>query len=643
MFDFFRSNIKFLMGFLMLLIIPSFVLFGIEGYQSMGQNGEVVAKVGKHEITQEEWENRHRADLENLVARMSGLDRATLDGEAPRLATLERMVNERVVAQAVQDTRIAVTDQRLARELAQDPTIAALRTEDGKLDVSRYQELLRAQGMTPEMYESSVRADLARRQVTQGVAASSFVPEAVATAALNAVFERREVQLALFSPRDFRAAVTVSDDDVKKYYYANPSQFQLPEQVDVEYAVLDLDAVARGIALSEADVRAYYEQNNAALAQQEQRRASHILLTLDPAASTEAKAKVKAEAQAILAQLRQAPGRFAELAKTRSQDPGSAVNGGDLDFFSRGSMVKPFEDAVFALSKGQLSDVVESEFGYHIILLTDVRRPVPPTFETVRGKLEAELKRQQAQRQFAEVAESFSNQVYEQAESLAPVAAKLGLTVHKVQGVLRSGPSGSDSTDVLAPQVLQALFAEDSLRQKHNIAAVEVGPNRLVSARVLEHRPAALQPLEVVKDQVRERLVNERATALAHTEGQAKLAAWQAAPASAVLRPPLLLARNQPQGVPPAVLKSAFAALAGPSTAAWTSADLGNDGFVVVRVNRVLPRTMPDPAQAEQERLQVAQLSAQAETQAYLAYLRASMKTKVLAKKSAETTGVAGK
>ena len=629
MFDFFRNNIKFLMGLLMLLIIPSFVLFGIEGYSSFRESRDIVAKVGKTEITRQEWDAAHRNEIDRLVANMPGVDRSLLDNEATRLSTLERMVNDRVLALAAQDGLFMATDQRLARELTQDPTIASLRKADGSLDVERYQQLLRAQGMTPEMFEATVRADLSRRQVSQGVAQSAFLTPAVADTALRAYFQRREVQWTLFAPADFRASVQVSDDDVRQYYEQNTQAFQTTEQADVEYLVLDLDAVSRRVKLNEADLRAYYEQNNATLAQQEQRRARHILLTVDPSASADDKAKVKAQAQELLAQLRQSPDRFPELARTRSQDPGSAAQGGDLNFFARGAMVKPFEDAAFALDVGKVSDVVETEFGFHIIQVTDVRRPAAEPFEKVRPKLEAELTRQQAQRQFAEVAEEFSNLVYEQADSYAPAAEKLGLTVQRANGLERTG---GGSALLSQPKVLAAVFNADALNGKRNSEALEVGANQLVSVRVVAHRPAKVQPLDEVAAQVRQRLIGERSQALARAEGQAKLAAWKAAPAGANLRAPVTVSRTDAKGLPPEVVVAAMSAPAGTDVAGWAGADLGAEGYAVVRVNRVLPRDAVDAARAAQERQQLLQLWSQAESQAFLDALRARYKVQVLEK-----------
>lgn len=638
MFDFFRNHIKIFMGLLMLLIIPSFVLFGVEGYTDFRNSAEPVAVVGRDKITQEQLDAAHRDETERLLASMPQLDRAMLNSDVAQRATLERMMDERVLALAADKMHLVTSDQRLARELTQDPNIAALRQPDGKLDVQRYQELLRAQGLTPETFELSVRANLARQQVLQGITASAFVPTALAQGALNAFFEQREIQVARFAPQDFRSRVQLTDADVQQYYDANPAQFQAPEQVDMEYVVLDLDAIVRGIRLNEADVRAYYEQNQASQASKEERRARHILLTVAADAPAADKAKVRQQADALLAQLRQSPNKFAELAKQHSQDPGSATQGGDLGFFARGAMVKPFEDAVFGLKQDQISDVVESEFGLHIIQLTEVRQPAAQPFEQVRATLEQDLKRQQAQRQYAEAAETFSNLVYEQADSLQPVADKLGLTVHTAIVVLRSGPTAADAPAVLrTPKLLEAVFAADALRAPYrNTEAVEAGTNQLVAARVLKHNPAHTRPLAEVAAQVRERLLQQRTAAEAVAEGQAKLAAWKATPAQASLAAPVLVSRNALQGLPMPVVAAALSADVSATSPAWAGVDAGPAGYFVLQVRRSVPRPATVAAQAQQENAQLAQMWAQVESQAYLQALRQQFKAEVVAKKPAQ-------
>lgn len=626
MFDFFRKHMKLFMGLLFIPLVIGFVLFGVQGYDRT-DGADKVAEVAGKAITRQELDNAHRREVEQRLAAAPTLDRALLESDQARQLTLERLIAERVLALAAHDQRIVTPDQRLARELLQDPGIASLRKPDGQLDLQRYHEALRAQGMTPEQYENSLRQDIARRQVLASVSASSILPAAVAQPALGAWFERREIQLARFAPADFAAKVQVSDADVEAYYQANAARFQSPEQADIEYVLLDLDAVSRRITLSEADLRARYEQSLANLAKDEQRRASHILLTVAPDAAAADKAKVREQAQALLAELRQSPARFAELAKARSQDPGSAAKGGDLDFFSRGSMVKPFEDAVFALNKGQISDLVESEFGFHIILLTDVRQPAKPSFESQRAQLEQALKREQALKAYAEAAEQFGNLVYEQADSLKPAADKLGLSVKTFQGLPRGGPVAGDAL-LANPKLLHAIFADDALRSRRNTEAVEVGANQLAAARVLQHRPAATRPLAEVSAQVRQSLVQQRALELALADGKAKLEAWKGG-AAASLPAAVTVSRQQPQGLPQPLISAALSVKVAKGQPGWAGVDLGAQGYAVVRVNQVLAPESLAAAQAEQGRSQLAQMWAQAEVQAYLERLKQRYKAKI--------------
>jgi peptidyl-prolyl cis-trans isomerase D len=367
MFDTIRTHKKYLMGFLLILIIPSFILFGVQGFNESDQRGAVVATVDGEEITQLEWDQAHQAESQRLREAMPTLDAKLLDSQEARYATLERLVRQRVLAVAAQKLNLYTSDQRLARDLQDNEVIASLRRPDGTLDVEAYRQLVGRQGMTPEMFEAQVRADLSQRQVAQGIQGSGFAPQGLAKVALDAFFEQREVQVARFAPSDFAARVELSDADIETFYNANPALFQSQEQADVEYLVLDTATLQKNVTLAEAEVRAYYDQNASRLSGNEERRASHILLTLAPGASAADKAAVREKAAALLAQVKAAPQTFAEVAKANSQDPGSAVNGGDLDFFARGSMVKAFEDAAFALQKGAISDLVETEFGFHQI------------------------------------------------------------------------------------------------------------------------------------------------------------------------------------------------------------------------------------------------------------------------------------
>lgn len=631
MFDAIRNRSRILMGVLVLLIIPSFVLLGVDGYSNRGEQGAVVAKVADMEITQQEWNAVHQQEVDRIRASVPDLDAKLLGSDEARYATLERMVNDRLISATAQKQLLITSDQRLANYLQQDPSIASLRGPDGKLDMVRYRQLAASQGMTPEMFEGRVRRNLSDQQVMSTLQASALASRQQTDNALQAYLQRREIQIQQFDAQSFVSQIQVTEADLERLYQAQSRQFRTQESADVEYLVLDAAVLAQNIDLPEQDVRTYYEQNLQRLAGQEQRRASHILIEAPQDAPEAVRAQARDKAEALLADLRQTPSKFAELAEQHSDDPGSASNGGDLDFFAKGAMVKAFEDAAFALQKGEISPVVVSEFGFHIIQLTDIQQPDAPSLESMREQLVADLRNQQALRQFAEYAETFSNSVYEQADTFKPVAEQLNLTIEQAQNVSKFPAIGL--TGVLAnPQVVEALFAEDSVIHRRNTAAIEVGNNTMVSVRIVNHRPAAVRPFAEVKDLVRAQYVREQSLVLAKAEGQKQLTAWQSNADKAQMGPALVVSRDQSQTLDPTLLEAALRADPA-KLPAWVGVDLGEQGYAVVRINKLVARDAPDAQQLLQSREQFAQLLGNAEAAAYLSHLRAQFKVEILVPK----------
>jgi peptidyl-prolyl cis-trans isomerase D len=641
MFDFIRQHNKILMAVLFLLIVPSFVVVGVlDRYSGTSDKGEKVASVAGESIRRPEWDAQHRNDIDRIRQQRPDVNPAMFDTDTERYATLERMVRDRVLAAAAAQDHFVVTEQRQMEIFQNDPALASfVTTKNGKPEFDR-ELFYRATGMTPQQHQNALAAQMARQQVLKGIADTGFATPAQAAPTLNAFYDRREIQIARFAPGDFAAKVNVSDADLEAYYKQHVAQFQVPEQASVEYLVLDLEAAKKNITVNEADLRSYYDQNTARFGTKEERRASHILITAPPSASAADRQKAREKAQQLLAELRKSPGSFAELARKNSQDPGSAEKGGDLDFVTRGAMVKPFEDAMFALKKGEISDVVESEFGYHIIQLNDIKPGVVPPFEQVRAKIEDEVRSQQATQEFAKAAESFTDAVYQQPDSLKPAAEKLKLTIRTADKVARTPAPGA--TGPLAnANFLNALFAPDSLERKHNTEAIEIGPNQLASGRVTQYTAARAQPLDEVKDKVRAQLVAERAAALAKTEGEAKLAAWQTNPAGANFAAPVTVSRLEAQSQPAAVIEGALRADPA-KLPALVGVDLGAQGYAIVRVNKEVPRTPPAPEVAQQEAQQYAMAVAAAETAAYYELLKKRLKAEILVPRPADV-GIVGR
>jgi peptidyl-prolyl cis-trans isomerase D len=630
MFDFVRNNTKIMMGILFLLIIPSFVLFGLEGYSRFNDKGAVVAKVNGNKIKQTDWDAAHKREVDRIRASMPNLDAKLFDTAEAKYATLERLVRDQVISAAAQKLQLVASDTRLARELQQSPAIAALRTADGKLDMERYKQLAASQGMTPEMFEMQVRADLSNRQVIQGVQASAYATSSQTQTAMNAFMQRREVQILNFPAADYLGKITVSDADLQAYYDKNKDKYQSPESADIEYIVLDIESLRQSITLNEQDLKSYYEQNLQRLSSKEERRASHILITAAKDSPEAEKKIARAKAEELLKLVKAKPASFADVARKNSQDPGSAVKGGDLDFFGRGAMVKAFEDAAFSMKTSDISDLVESEFGYHIIQLTDIKAAKAQSFESMRPSLEADLKKQQAQRKYAELAETFSNTAYEQSDSLKPVADKLKLNIQKANQVARQP---TQARSVLShPGLLQAIFSEASLQKQRNTEAIEVAPSTLVSARVVKHQPAATLPLTEVKEFVKRALTQEKAAEMAKAQGEQRLTALKASTGADNLPNAIVISREKTQRQLPKVVDAVLRA--DPNKLPSVSGvDLGVQGFAVLRVTKILPPEAENKELMVQAQQQFTQLWGTAETQAYIAQLKAMMKAEILVPK----------
>lgn len=626
MFDFVRQHTKIMQVLLFLLIMPSFVLFGLEGYSRFNEKGEKVAAVAGENITQDQWDQSHRSEVDRLRARMPNVDAKLLDSPEAKYALLERMVRERLLAAAADKLHLQVSNQRLATELQQSEVIRSLRKGDGSLDMERYRQILAAEGMTPEIYEARLRAELSAQQVLAGVMQTGLSSRAAADLALNAFLERRHVQLLALEPQQYLAKVNLSDADVDQYYQSHAKRFEMAEQATVEYVVLDLESVRKTITVAEADLRGYYEQNAAKLGAAEERKASHVLIAVPAQASAADKQKARDKAQQIQVAVSKAPRSFADVARKESQDPGSASQGGDLGFFARGSMTKPFEDAVFAMKRGDISPVVESEFGFHVIVLTDIKVAKTRSFEEMRKELEADVLKQQAKKKFAEYADIFSNLVYEQADSLKPVADKLKLEIRSVAGVSRQG---SSAHSVLSqPKFLAALFAVDAIEKKRNTQAVELGANLLVAGRLTQYAPARVPALAEVRDKVRELARATKAAELARKDGEEKLGRLKTDPTAVKPGAEMPLSRVERKGLAPdvvtAILRTDAARLP-----AWTGIDLGERGYLLARINKVEAGRPENEAASGAARAQYNQSWAAAETQAYYNALKEQFKVSV--------------
>ncbi len=621
MFDFVRNHTRLLFSILIPLILASFLLVGnLDGFS--GAQQRPVATVGGHDISQAEFDRAHQQRLNRVRAEAPQLDIRLVDTPEFRQGVLDDLVRQRVLARAVLEFRVNVTDDQLRRFFANDPQLAFLRDPDGRVNKA----MLQASGMSTAGLEARLRQDLAERQVTQGLTLSSVAPAAVASPALNAYFQQRELQVLRFNAKDYANKITFTEAELQAYYQdpGVAARFLVPEQVDVEYVMFDAAAVAKDIVVSEDELKAYYNNNLTRYGKPEERRASHILIAAPTDAKPEQRAKARAKAEALLEVLRKNPGSFGEVAKKESQDAGSAKAGGDLDFILKDQVVKPFSDALYALKSGALSEVVETEQGFHIIQMTGQRGGDVRSFESVRAEILQDVRKSEAQKKFADVSQEFSNMVYEQGDTLQAVADKWKLELRTAQGLTRQGTSDSV---VSHPKFLEAVFSTEALREKRNTPAVEVGAAQMVSARVLKHAPTRQPALADIREAVRAAYVAKASAALARKDGEERLAMYKASPPATLDQKLETVSRVKPGSLTQPFLASVLSA---PTTTlpSLVGYDLGEQGYAVGLITRVMG---PDPsvaAEAEAGRSQYAQVWDAAESQAYLEALKARFKVK---------------
>jgi peptidyl-prolyl cis-trans isomerase D len=618
MFDAVRKHQRLMLGLILLLILPAFVFFGVSGYDQMIGGGDEVAVVEGTKIPRQSFEEAHRQQVERLQEMLGGqVDAKLFDTPAARLQTLEGLITQQAMLAEARSKHITVPPGEVQKAIL---AIDGLTGDDGRFDFNRYQTLLAQQNMTPSMFEARIAQDLTLQQLGNSVQRSVIVPKTVVDRIFQLQESQRTVRTRLIDPKDFEAGIQPTDEQIAKYYEDNAAAFQVPESVDVEYVVLDRNQLASNHKVSDAELKAFYESNKAQFTDPEQRRASHILVSVAADADEAAKAKAREKAQGLLAQVKAAPEKFDELAKSNSDDTGSAEQGGDLGFFSRDMMVKPFSDAAFGMKEGEISDLVESEYGFHIIKVTGSKGSGEKPLEEVRPELEAMLRQQQAARRYTELAESFTNTVYEQSDSLQPAVTKFSLELKKAGGISRNpGPSLPSDSPLRNPRLLGVLFGDESIRDKRNTEAMEVAPGVLVSARVVQHHPEKRRPLEEVRDEVKARVIAAEAARLAREEGERLLAALKGGEQADLgkFAAATTVSRAAPGDLAPQVIEGIFKLPSEPLPA-HGGIDLGPRGFQLVRLEKA---GGPDPAAEERRqayRQQVEQVLSQTAVSAYI-------------------------
>ena len=621
MFEFVGKHKRLLQILLALLLIPPFAFFGIQSFDRMLSGASDVADVDGNKITVQEFARAselRRDQLRNALGR--NFDGAALETLEARRQLLDNLIAQRVLGSYMARNRLLVTDEQVRELIGSEQAFQ----EDGKFSRARYEALIRAQNKSERQFEAELRSELAMRQLASGLLDSAIVSKTAARRYAAIRGESREVAESLLPASLFIGQVKLGADAVEAYYKAHPKEFEAPEALRAQYVELSQDVLLAEEPVSQDEVRAAYDAS------------------LAPKRKERLEARKKAEG--LLAEVRKDPAKFAELAKANSQDPGSAAQGGDLGWFGRGALVKPFEDAAFRLKVNEISGLVESEFGFHIIQLTGTRKleggkgeerrashilvnapAAVKEFDAARPELERDLKRQKVGKKFAELADTFNNLAYEQPDSLQPIAERFKLKLATTDWFSRTtAPAPLDN-----PKIVAALFSDDVIRNKRNTEAVETAPGRLMVARVLEHRPATVRPLDEVRAEIAKKLTQEEALRLAREAGAARLRQLEAGQAGGVTwGAARTFNRENPKGVDPRALSQIFRADV-TKLPAYVGVDLPPTGYAVYRIAKVNPAPAPDDAKLRASETGLTRQDARESYEAFLDALRGRSKVQI--------------
>jgi peptidyl-prolyl cis-trans isomerase D len=559
------------------LILVPFALFGIDSYLNQAGNNLSIAKVNGYKIALPEY-NRAIENVRNrIMSEGKKVDPAMFDSFEFKESVIDGLITKQLLNNDIKKSRFRITDQQLSQYIIGMPEFQ----KDGKFSQEIYDKVLQNNQLTPKKFEESIRNDLLIQQVRDGLQKLTFIPPNNLAETLKATSQQREISIAEFKTKEYMTKANIAEKDMQAFYDQNKSKFLAPEQVKAEFVVFSLANILPTINVTEDEIKSFYKANADKYQNQQQREASHILIAASKNAPPVEKAKAKAKAEDVLNQIRKNPKQFEELATKYSQDPESAKKGGDLGSFGRGMMVKPFDDAVFSMKVNEISNIVESDFGYHIIKLTKIIGE-GGGFDAMRPQIKAELIYQKGQEKFAALAEEFSNKVYEQSSSLDAVSKRFNLPIQKTDWISRNDSDKFFKNEAL----MSALYSKESIKDHRNTEAIEVTPNNLIAARVADYKAQSTKPFADVRKNIEDYLKFESAKKMVASEGESALKSLTDASRKIEWQPAILVDRKNTKGLSDAVVNHAYK-MPTDKLPSYSGFIDGNNGYVIVKVNKV--------------------------------------------------------
>jgi peptidyl-prolyl cis-trans isomerase D len=489
-----RTQTTFAKVILVIIIVP-FALFGIDSYLSTVGSVIHIASVNNEPITSkalQDAENQFKARQEEST------DPKLFESIEFKKAILEGLITEKLINQEIKNSGFYITNSQVATY------ISGMRefSKNGKFSQEQYDEVLKINNITPKKFDDKIKSDLGTQQVKNSLKMLSFVPKNKVQGLVDLAYQKRDVSIYELKQDDFKDKIDLSDLALKKVYEKSKSSFMRPDQVKIEFIIYSVAGIVPNVKVTDKEVKDYFTNNINMYQTDQQRRAKHILFTVGSGLASDEVKKIATKAQKILNQIKKNPKTFQKNAEKYSQDSESSKNGGDLGFFSRGDMTKVFEDTVFSMTKNQISELIKTEFGFHIVMLTDIKGE-EVKFESVKNQIKGELIFNKALAEFGSNAEEFSNTVYEQSENLQQAANKFSLKIQDSEWLSFESAKKFFNNEAFA----QAIFDKYAIDNQKNIAAIEASPNNLVAARVVDFRPSASKSFEEVKGLIKDFLI----------------------------------------------------------------------------------------------------------------------------------------
>ncbi len=576
---------------ILVLITVPFALVGLESYFSNTDTDKAVASFGKQAISVAEYDQTLKQQQDQYRQMLGkNYDPAMFDTPEVRQSIIDRLVEQRLVANASKNANVRATDAQIFERVETEPTFL----EDGKFSKKKFDEFAKRYGGAT-VFEARLRDDIQTQAYGDAVTNTAFTSRTTIEHMIRMAESSRDISVISYAPENYKTKVQLDDAKLQAYYESNKAQFQIPEQIKVEYIELSADALSAQAKVDPADVAKFYEKNKELYTTKEERKASHILIGAAKDAKADVKAAAKEKAGKIFEQVKANPALMAELAKKESSDTGSAQTGGDLGFFGKGMMVAPFEAAAYGAQKGDIVGPIETDFGFHIIQVTDIKAGSIKPIDQVRPEIEAELKKTAGQTEFAKKQPEFSEAVFTDPNSLKSAADKTKLPIVTTGFFAKGQPSVPQLTN---PKLVAELFSDEVKKNKKNTSAVDVGNNTFVSARVVELKEAVTRPFAEVKAQIEQRMMREETNRLAREEGESKLAQAQAKSGAFTWPAALTVTRAKTGGLPPDVVEKALKADA-KTLPAYTGYATPQGTYMLIQISKVNDVVIDDTKRKE--------------------------------------------